>query len=159
MLNSLTLQKMKKYVPFLIGLLFALPMSALAYIVALPDFPDVNKDAWYADGVSHARQAGWLTGYGDGSFGPRNPVLRGELATILVRYDRTVEKMHNDLQNILCLNKGNSLNSLGLQVTDNEKYSQSMESFCGGLWPPSLECIVPYDAQTGEYQPELKLCP
>jgi len=150
---------MKKYLPFIIGLLFALPMSALAYIIAPPDFPDVDRDAWYADGVYHARQAGWVNGYENGNFDPENPVLRAELANILVRYNETVEKMHNDLQNILCLNKGNSLDSLGLQVTDEDKYTQAMESFCGGHWPPYAGCTIPYDSQTGEYQKEFEVCP
>ena len=150
---------MKKYLPFIIGLFFALPMSALASIIATPDFPDVDSDKWYADSVYHASQAGWINGYGNGNFGPENAVLRAELANILVRYDETLEKMHDDLQNILCLNKGNSLNSLGLQVTDEDKYSQAVESFCGGHWQPYVGCKIPYNAQIGEYQKELKICP
>lgn len=134
-------------------------MSAMAYIVAPSDFPDVDRDEWYADGVYQARQAGWISGYKNGNFGPHDPILRAELATILSRYDETMEKMHNDLQGILCLNKGNSLDSLGLQVTDEDKYSLAIESFCGRNWAPYSGCKIPFDAQTGEYQEELKLCP
>ena len=80
---------MKKYYWFGLGLLIALPLSALASIV-LPSFPDVAQDAWYANSVNQATLQGWMTGYENGNFGPQNPVLRSELATILSRSSRNL---------------------------------------------------------------------
>ena len=36
-------------------------------------FSDTQADAWYADAVDLAVEAGILSGYGDGRFGPNNP--------------------------------------------------------------------------------------
>ena len=139
---------MKKYVPFIIGLLFAIPISASAYVF-YPVFPDVDSDAWYAGAIEQAWRAGWMTGYKDENFGPQNPVLRGEMAKILSNYDQEVKKMHSNLQDILCLNKNNSLQSLGLQITDEEKYSNALESFCTDEWNKCGN--FQYDPETGEY--------
>lgn len=49
-------------------------------------FSDVAEDAWYASGVSWAREMGITGGYGDGRFGPNDPVTREQLAAILWRY-------------------------------------------------------------------------
>ena len=48
-------------------------------------FPDVPKDRWSAAAIARARDAGWMTGYGDGLFRPERPVTREELAVILDR--------------------------------------------------------------------------
>ena len=49
-------------------------------------FDDVADVAWYAQGTIWAAQAGVVSGYGDGSFGPEDPVTREELAVILYAY-------------------------------------------------------------------------
>ena len=49
-------------------------------------FSDTQADAWYADAVDWAVEAGILSGYGDGRFGPNNPVSREQAVTILWRY-------------------------------------------------------------------------
>ncbi|PIR55123.1 hypothetical protein COU74_03000 [Candidatus Peregrinibacteria bacterium CG10_big_fil_rev_8_21_14_0_10_36_19] len=150
---------MKKHLSFAIGLLFALPLSALAYVIAQPDFPDVPRTEWYADAVYSAREKGWISGYANGNFGPQNPVLRSELPAILDRYDKNMEKMYSQLKGIICYNKGNSLDELGLKVTNEEKYSDALSGFCGGQWPGPVGCFTPYDEQTGEYQTEFTACP
>ncbi|PIZ70701.1 hypothetical protein COY07_06250 [Candidatus Peregrinibacteria bacterium CG_4_10_14_0_2_um_filter_43_11] len=49
------------------------------------DFSDVNTGAWYAKYVSFAKTKGVVSGYGNGLFGPGNPVLRGEMAKMAVK--------------------------------------------------------------------------
>ena len=49
-------------------------------------FTDVPADMWYADGVTWAASKGIVNGYGDGTYGPANPVTREQLAAILNRY-------------------------------------------------------------------------
>ena len=42
--------------------------------------------AWYYDAVTWAKQSGVVSGYGNGTFGPGNPVTREQLAAIFYRY-------------------------------------------------------------------------
>ena len=51
-------------------------------------FADVPEDAWYAEAVRWAAGEGIAVGYGDGTFGPGDPVLREQLAVMLYRYAR-----------------------------------------------------------------------
>ena len=50
-----------------------------------PGFTDVAEDAWYHDVVQWATSVGAMTGYGDGTFGPADPLSRAHLATVLWR--------------------------------------------------------------------------
>ena len=50
-----------------------------------PAFSDVAEGAWYAEPVRWAAEAGLVTGYGDGRFGPNDPLTREQLAVILHR--------------------------------------------------------------------------
>ncbi len=49
-------------------------------------FTDVDADAWYADAVNWAAANGIVGGYGDGIFGPNDPVTREQMASMLYRY-------------------------------------------------------------------------
>lgn len=49
-------------------------------------FTDVADGQWYTDAVRWAAQNGVVEGYGDGRFGPNDPVTREQLAAILYRY-------------------------------------------------------------------------
>lgn len=51
-------------------------------------FTDVAADAWCSNAVAWANANGIVTGYGDGYFGPNNPITRQQLATMLWRYAR-----------------------------------------------------------------------
>ena len=44
------------------------------------DFEDVAQDAPYAEAVRWAASQRLMSGYGDGSFGPEDPVTREQLA-------------------------------------------------------------------------------
>lgn len=50
------------------------------------DFSDVGDGVWYADAVSWAAAAQIVNGYGNGRFGPDDPVTREQTAAILYRY-------------------------------------------------------------------------
>lgn len=52
------------------------------------EFRDVEDDEWYADAVIWASANGIIGGYGDGRFGPNDPITREQLATILYRYEQ-----------------------------------------------------------------------
>ncbi len=52
----------------------------------LLDFSDVADEAWYAEAVRWAASRGIVGGYGNGTFGPNNPITREQLAVMLWRY-------------------------------------------------------------------------
>ena len=49
-------------------------------------FDDVASDAWYADAVNWAASTGIVAGFGNGIFGPDEPITREQLAVIIYRY-------------------------------------------------------------------------
>ena len=49
-------------------------------------FRDVPAGEWYTDGVEWAAANGIVNGYGDGKYGPSDPLTREQLAAILYRY-------------------------------------------------------------------------
>ena len=51
-----------------------------------PSYTDVPAAAWYSDAAAWAALEGLAGGYGDGRFGPDDPVSREQAAVILWRY-------------------------------------------------------------------------
>ena len=49
-------------------------------------FTDVEEGTWYSEAIRWATENGIVSGYGDGKFGPNDPLTREQLATILCRY-------------------------------------------------------------------------
>ena len=71
----------------------------------LPDFADVAGEAWYAEAVRWAASQGIVGGYGNGTFGPDDPITREQLAVMLWRYSgspaATSKELHfNDTDEI-----------------------------------------------------------
>jgi len=52
---------------------------------AINRFTDTDPDAWYAPAVNYALANGIISGYGDGRFGPNDPVTWAQLMTIIYR--------------------------------------------------------------------------
>ncbi len=52
-------------------------------------FDDVPPGSTHADGIHWAAARELISGYGDGTFGPYEPVSRGQLASILKTYDES----------------------------------------------------------------------
>jgi hypothetical protein len=50
-------------------------------------FSDVTSDRWFYSAVVWAYEQGIAQGYGDGTFGPDDPITREQLATFLWRFD------------------------------------------------------------------------
>ena len=48
-------------------------------------FSDVDASHWAYDSIGTASAAGWISGYGDGKFGPDKNITRAEVASILNR--------------------------------------------------------------------------
>ena len=54
-------------------------------------FPDVKESDWFGKPVSWANQAGVITGYKNGTFGPADNITREQLAVMLYRYAKYKE--------------------------------------------------------------------
>lgn len=67
-----------------VTVLYALEDAGAQKTVGL--FDDVAEDAWYAQGTAWAVEAGIVSGYGDGQFGPNDAITREQLALMLYRY-------------------------------------------------------------------------
>ena len=52
-------------------------------------FNDISAGDWYADAVAWAVDKGITNGYGDGRFGPNDPITREQLAVFLYRYAKS----------------------------------------------------------------------
>lgn len=50
------------------------------------DFTDVAQGTWYTEAVRWAAGQGIVEGYGDGTFGPNDPITREQMAVMLYRY-------------------------------------------------------------------------
>ena len=57
---------------------------------------DVPDGQWYTDAIRWAQAEGILTGYGDGRFGPNDPVTRQDMVTLLWRYAEEPEASAQD---------------------------------------------------------------
>jgi len=86
-------------------------------------YPDVDDNAYYAEAIYNMKRLGVITGYDNGNFGPNDYVTRGQLATILDRYDNalleppwpSVSGIY-DLHQVVCLGGLEfDINSVGIQ--------------------------------------------
>ena len=57
-----------------------------AHARATSAFSDVPSGTWYSEAVAWANDLGLVTGYGNGTFGPGDPITREQMAVILQRY-------------------------------------------------------------------------
>lgn len=51
-------------------------------------FGDVKSGTWYFDAVNWAAEKGLVAGYGNGKFGPDNPVTREQMVAIMYQYTK-----------------------------------------------------------------------
>ncbi len=61
-------------------------MEKTPAVSAAASFTDVPAGKWYSSAVAWAAEKQIVNGYGDGRFGPNDPVTREQLAAILFRY-------------------------------------------------------------------------
>ena len=55
-------------------------------------FKDISGDEWYGQAVLWAAEAGIVTGYLDGNFGPVDNITREQMAVMMYRYAKYLEK-------------------------------------------------------------------
>lgn len=61
-------------------------MAGTPVVAGTDSFTDTVRGSWYSEAVSWAAQQGLIGGYGDGRFGPNDPVTREQMTAILWRY-------------------------------------------------------------------------
>jgi S-layer homology domain len=74
----------------IISIFAVLAITATAGAV-VAGFPDVPDDHVHANGIAWAAENGLMVGYDNGNFGPEDPVTRGQLSTIFLRYDERLD--------------------------------------------------------------------
>jgi len=99
--------------------IFLLSLSATAFAAAkiYPNFPDVEKGSYYENGIYRMQRLEVINGYENENFGPNDNVTRGQIATMLGRYD---ENVINELRQ-----KNAYLKTLVCQQFKKEDYSET----------------------------------
>lgn len=64
-------------------------MAGSPEVIEPPSFQDVSLHGWYSEGIAWAAQNDVMSGYGNGLFGPDDPITREQLAAVLWRYAGT----------------------------------------------------------------------
>lgn len=82
----------KKIILILLFIFFVFTSIAFAEQAEDLLFPDVEEGSFYEEAVKNMSDLGVIKGYNDGNFKPNNPITRGEMATILDRYDKIIEE-------------------------------------------------------------------
>jgi|GEM_PF-1796958 hypothetical protein len=101
-------------------------------------FSDVVRTDWYAPFVGYAKEAGWIAGYPDGTFGPERSISQQEWAAMLMKVLGYSFKWETAIQDIL---------SLGIQVEAQNatalKRGEAFEAMWGAVnIPPYGETIA-----------------
>ena len=119
----------------LTAVISAVVASTLSIVVVFASgpgepFPDVDENAYYSDSVYKMRSLGVVTGYDDGNFGPNDFVTRGQLVTILDRYDQALlEPPWPSVSGIYDLHQVVCLGGLDFNI-DSEGIQQAYDSLC-----------------------------
>ncbi len=86
----------------LVAEMYGLKSSAQQYKPST-SFKDITKDQWYYGYISYAQQKGWVKGYTDGTFKPKDPIAAKEWASMLMNalnYDMNWATVVDDLMTL-----------------------------------------------------------
>lgn len=75
----------KVFAATIMSVIMALGSTAPALAITMPIFTDVPEDSWAYSYISQAASNGWITGYGDGQFGPNENVTYAALSQMLTK--------------------------------------------------------------------------
>lgn len=89
-LNHIYMKKTTIMIAIITTAIISSAFTVFAEHVIGPHFPDVEEGAYYEDAVYNMRYKGVISGYENGDFGPDDPVTRGQVATMLDRYDQNL---------------------------------------------------------------------
>ena len=127
--------KMKKTLAIIIAIL-TLPTTAFASIKIYTKFTDVEAGSYYENAINRMQTMGIIEGYPDGNFGPENSVTRGQLVSILDRYNTKI---------VSALRQENSyLKALVCDQLKREDYTETLQ----GTWDKM--CLTQQEIQGTE---------
>lgn len=78
-------RKKKVTLAVIVAAIVLLVFAAVA--IAQSVFPDVDENNVHKEGIDWAAERGIVKGFTNGNFGPFDPILRGQAATMFKRYD------------------------------------------------------------------------
>lgn len=82
------------------------------------DFSDVPDEAYFANAVVWAEQNQYVSGYGNGTFGPNDPITREQLAAILQRYCIDKDYLYADIgyDSLLTMSDANQVSTYAVEA-------------------------------------------
>ena len=82
------------------------------------DFSDVPEEAYFANAVVWAEQHQYVSGYGNGAFGPNDPITREQLAAILQRYCIDKDYLYADIgyDSLLNMSDANQVSTYAIEA-------------------------------------------
>lgn len=80
------------------------------------NYGDVTFEDWYCDAVAWASAKRIMTGYGEGRFGPENPITREQVALIFLNYANLHEYNTNAAGDLSAFSDGDSVSSWATQA-------------------------------------------
>ncbi len=103
---------------------------------AAADFSDVPEGQWYSQAIAWAAEQQIVSGYGDGLFGVNDPITRQQLAAILHRYARQINRA--DLEKTADLSVFSDRNQIGEYALEPMQWAVAA-GLLTGVSPTSLE--------------------
>lgn len=110
-------------------------------VVGSSSFYDVENGSWYGKAVTWAAERNLVNGYGNGSFGPNDPVTREQIAAILYRY--TVYKNGN-VSSTVSLDRFPDVDKVSLWAKQPMSWAVS-EGLIHGVGKENLVYLCPLD--------------
>lgn len=76
-------------------------MAGTPNVSGISGFSDVKNNLWYSKAITWASNLGIISGYGNGKFGPDDPITREQMAVMLRNYCLKYKKMNTTSTNNL----------------------------------------------------------
>jgi hypothetical protein len=118
---------MKKTI--IISALVALISSSLTAfaVIDLKIFSDVKSDSYYEVPIFNMYQLGVIEGVDEDTFAPKDPISRGQVATMLDRYnEKKIKALEEDIQNITTM----VCSGFDQDTSEYNDYQEAIQSLC-----------------------------
>ncbi len=100
-------------------------------------FSDVGAGDWYAQGTAWAVETGVISGYGNGRFGPQDPVTREQLALMLYQYANSLSADAGGRSSLAGFKDGGNVSSWAAEAVSWAVDAGILSGRTGGILDPS----------------------
>jgi hypothetical protein len=142
-------------IAFFGGIAFVITGTVIAQTLPYGLFPDVEEGSYYADSVTRMAQKGIIKGFPTGEFKPHETVTRGQLATVLDRFDRQIVGQLRDQIEAMAGSPLSLGERDGERGSNNPPYSCSNNHLPGDRYNAQDSCNICYCTQEGEFCTEM----